>query len=217
MRSIYESLLPSYAISYDALGSQEAFTLKYTWELSIYFAFFVFPFINDLVTERLFVLSYLGKFSRLGNLNNQLQAFISNYYQWLKTERQAPQKPLFNDFTAIGTLRRAERTFYKVGVSVQEAREVLDEQLDNLRELARYIVAYASSVVLDDPSVLTNRDFVDGIDLQHINFSPDDMGKRYTQCQASDTPYTWSFDPFIMEQVRSATQPAYQESMAIQA
>jgi flavin-dependent dehydrogenase len=217
MRSIYESLLPSYAVSYDVLGSQEAFTLKYTWELSVYFAFFVFPFINDLVTERLFALSYLGKFSRLGNLNNQLQVFISNYYQWLKTERQAPQQPLFNDFTAIDTLRRAERTFYKVGVSVQEAREVLDEQLDNLRELARYIVAYVSSVVLDDHSVLTNRDFVDGIDLQNINFSPDDMGKRYAQCQASDTPYAWSFDPFVMEQFRLAAQPAHQESMAIQA
>lgn len=217
MRAIYESLLPSFAVSYDALGSQEAFTLKYTWELSVYFAFFVFPFINDLVTERLFLLSYLGKFSRLGNLNNQLQVFISNYYQWLKTERQAPQKPLFNDFTAIGTLRRAERTFYKVGVSVQEAREVLDEQLDNLRELARYIVAYVSSVVLDDQSVLTNRDFVDGIDLQNINFSPDAISKRYAQCQASDMPYTWSFDPFVMEQFRLAAQPAYQESMAIQA
>ena len=31
MRAIYESLLPTYAVSYDALGDQETFVLKYTW------------------------------------------------------------------------------------------------------------------------------------------------------------------------------------------
>ena len=73
MRAIYESLLPTYAVSYDALGDQETFVLKYTWELSVYFSFFVFPFINDLATHRLFALSYLGKFSRLGTINTHLQ------------------------------------------------------------------------------------------------------------------------------------------------
>jgi len=150
MRSIYESLLPTYAVSYDALGDQETYVLKYTWELSIYFAFFVFPFINDLSTHRLFALSYLGKFSRLGSLNAQLQAFISAYYQWKKGKRQPPPAPLFHDFTALGALRAAESTFYRVGVSVAEARGILDEQLTNLRELARHIVAYVSAVVLAD-------------------------------------------------------------------
>jgi len=27
--------VPSYAVSYDALGDQEAFSLKYTWELTV--------------------------------------------------------------------------------------------------------------------------------------------------------------------------------------
>ncbi|MBT5874260.1 MAG: hypothetical protein HOH43_12645, partial [Candidatus Latescibacteria bacterium] len=68
-RSLYESLIPTYSLSYDALGDQETFVLKYTWELSAYFAFFVFPMINDLSTDRRFIVSYLSKFSRLGKTN----------------------------------------------------------------------------------------------------------------------------------------------------
>ena len=118
MRAIYESLLPTYAVSYDALGDQETFVLKYTWELSVYFSFFVFPFINDLATHRLFALSYLGKFSRLGTINAHLQTFLSAYYQWKKAQYQPPLAPRFHDFTALGPLRTAESTFYRVGVSV---------------------------------------------------------------------------------------------------
>ena len=179
MRSIYESLLPTYAVSYDALGDQEAFVLKYTWELSVYFSFFVFPFINDLATHRLFALSYLGRFSRLGTINTHLQAFISAYYQWKKAQSQPPQAPRFHDFTALGALRTAESTFYRVGVSVEEARCILDEQLANLKELARYIVAYVSSVVLADERVLTNRAFIERIDLQNLRFDPGAMYDRY--------------------------------------
>ena len=38
--------------------------------------------------------------------------------------------------SALGPLRTAESTFYRVGVSVEEARCILDEQLANLTELA---------------------------------------------------------------------------------
>lgn len=216
MRSIYESLLPTFVTSYDALGDQEAFTLKYTWELSVYFAFFVFPFINDLATNRLFVLSYLGKFSRLGAINKQLQTFISAFYQWKKSKRQPAREPLFNDFMAIGTLRTAEHTFYRVGVSVEEARHVLDEQLTSLRELARYIVAYAGSIVLEDKQVLTNRAFVESINLQDIRFDPEDMAERYTQCvDTHEEPYPWSFDPFVLERFRTEAQTALIESALV--
>jgi flavin-dependent dehydrogenase len=204
MRSIYESLVPTYAVSYDALGDQEAFVLKYTWELSIYFAFFVFPFINDLATNRLFALSYLGKFSRLGTINKHLQSFMSAYYQWKKAERCAPSAPLFHDFTAIGTLRTAESTFYRVGVSVDEARAVLDEQLASLKELACYIVAYISSVVLADERVLTNRAFIESIDIQNLRFDPEEMSARYAQCADATEPYAWSFDPFVLSHWHTA-------------
>src|SRR5262249_49984581 len=62
MSALYSSLLPTFSTSYDALGDQEAFTLKYTWELSVYFSFFVFPFINDLSTDLSFLPLYLGRF-----------------------------------------------------------------------------------------------------------------------------------------------------------
>src|SRR5215468_8866947 len=203
MRSIYESLLPTYAISYDALGDQEAFILKYTWELSVYFSFFVFPFINDLATHRLFALSYLAKFARLGAINTHLQAFISAYYQWKKVKCQPPQAPRFHDFAAIGALRTAESTFYRVGISVAEAPRILDEQLANLRELARYIIAYVSSVVLADERVLTNRAFVEGIDLSNLRFDPGAMYDRYVQCTGVTEPYAWSFDPFVLRHLQT--------------
>ena len=41
VRSLYQAYIPSYEVSYDTLGYQEAFILKYTWELTIYFTFFV--------------------------------------------------------------------------------------------------------------------------------------------------------------------------------
>src|SRR5262249_46625966 len=214
MRSIYESLLPTYAVSYNALGDQETYVLKYTWELSVYFSFFVFPFINDLATNRLFVLSYLGKFSRLGAINTQLQAFISAYYQWKKARYQPPPAPLFHDFTAIGALRSAESTFYRVGVSVEEARDILDEQLDNLKELALYIAAYVSSVVLADECVLTNRAFIESIDLPNLRFDPEELYNRYTQCADATEPYAWSFNPYVLGQFHPEPCTAVMEQVA---
>jgi flavin-dependent dehydrogenase len=214
MQSLYESLIPTYAISYDVLGDQEAFVLKYTWELSAYFSFFVFPFINDLSTNRRFLLSYLSKFSRLGAINKNLQSFISAYYQWKKCAQQPVCAPLFHDFTNNGSLRKAESTFYRVGVSVEEAIAILDAQLANLKELAHYIVAHINSVVLADERVLTNRSFVESIDLQHLCFDPDEMHARYTQCANSAEQYAWSFDPSVLDQFRTEPRAAVAERMA---
>ena len=79
-----------------------------------------------------------------------------------------------------------------------EARCILDEQLANLTELARYIVAYVSSVVLADERVLTNRVFVEGIDLQNIRFDPGALYDRYIPCAEVTESYAWSFDPFVL-------------------
>src|SRR6185436_1492104 len=38
MRTLYQATVPTYAVSYNVLGDQEAFILKYTWELSVYFS-----------------------------------------------------------------------------------------------------------------------------------------------------------------------------------
>ena len=202
MQSLYESLLPSFAISYDALGDQEAFALKYTWELTAYFAFFVFPFINDLSTNRRFVMMYLAKFSRLGAVNKHLQTFISAYYHWKKSHRQGPRAVLFHDFTDMGPLRTAESTFYRVGISFEEAVRTLDEQLANLMELARFIVAHVYAVVLADERLLTNRAFVEHIDFHQLRFDLDEMRDRYAQYADATELYTWSFDPSVFDRFR---------------
>src|SRR5207249_3590652 len=133
MRAFYQGTVPTYAVSYDALGDQEVFTLKYTWELAVYFAFYVFPFINDLFADRWFIPTFLTRFARLGPINSNLQAFLSSYYQWKKQEPRPRRGPVFHDFTAVGPLRTAEKSFYHVGVPAEDAAAPLDAQLANLK------------------------------------------------------------------------------------
>jgi flavin-dependent dehydrogenase len=196
MRALYEAYVPSYAVSYDVLGDQEAMTLKYAWELAIYFAFYVFPFINDLFTDRRFIAAFFNRFARLGPLNRRLQQFISDYYQWKKATPSARQH--FNDFLDIGPLRATAETFYAVGVTAEEARRMLDQQLMNLEEMARFIVAHVSAAVLGEERALINRAFVQSIDLEHLRFGPAEMRARYAQCAARNELYEWSFDATVL-------------------
>jgi flavin-dependent dehydrogenase len=201
MRAFYQATVPSYAVTYDVLGDQEAFTLKYVWELCVYFPFYVFPFLNDLFTDRAFVLTYLSRFARLGPVNRRLQEFLSAYYQWKKRALRPPG-PLFNDFTELTPLRTAESAFYCVGPSLEEARRLLDRHLENLEELARFIVAHVSSVVLQDQDAVTNTAFVQGIDLADFTFDPDGMRARHARCAGSAARYEWRFDPFVLDRFR---------------
>ncbi|HLE84729.1 MAG TPA: NAD(P)-binding protein [Thermoanaerobaculia bacterium] len=190
MRAVYSAYVPSYAVSYDALGDQEVFSLKYTWELTVYFAGYVFPFINDLFADRRFGLAFLRLFSRLGPLNRAVQQMLSDYYQWKKAsgrlageQGEAAVGPVFFDFTEIGSLREAERTFYEIGVTVEEARRVLARQVGNLQELARFLVAHVASSVLGNPRVVRSRRFVEGIDLEAIRFEPESWAARWAECR----------------------------------
>ncbi len=203
MRAVYAAYVPTYATSYDVLGDQEAFTLKYCWELTVYFAGYVFPFINDLFTDRRFALAFLRLFSRLGPINHGLQKLLSDYYQWKKANRLPPAEPICFDFTEIGYLRRAERTFYQVGVGFEEARRILSEQVANAEELARFISAHVASVVLEDERVLTNRRFVESIDTADLRFDPEAARRQYESCRDSTEIYEWSFDPFVMAPFRA--------------
>ena len=202
VRSFYEGTVPTFAVSYDALGDHEAFVLKYTWELSVYFAFYVFPFINDLFVDPRFIRLFLNKFARLGSINRNLQLFISDYFHWRKSRRPALEEPLFQELTEIGPLRTAERAFYCVNVSVDEARRVLDLQLANLQQLARFVAAHITSAVLADDRILTNEAFVERIDLEHLRFDPDEMQEQWEECVDSRSLYEWSFDPFVLSQFR---------------
>jgi hypothetical protein len=198
MESMYNALLPTYAASYNVLGDQEAFVLKYTWELSVYFSFFVFPFINDLATNTEFVPAFLSRFSRLGDLNAKVQRFLSDFYRWKKVHGRCPDGPVFHDFMQLEPLKRAEQMFYHVGVTGDQAKELLDDQLVNLKEMAKFVVAHIYSVVLGDERILTNGSFVESIDLKHLNLDPVRMRVEYSMHSDSDHKYAWALNPHAM-------------------
>jgi 2-polyprenyl-6-methoxyphenol hydroxylase-like FAD-dependent oxidoreductase len=206
MRTAYGAYVPSYATGYDALGDQETFCLKYGWELTIYFAAYVFPFVNDLFTDRRFALAWLRQLSRLGPANETVQRLLSGYFQWKKEHRHPPREPLFFDFRELAQLRRAQRTFYEVGVSVEEARRILAEQVAGIEELARFILAWVAAVVVGDKRALTNRAFVEGLDLAAGDFEPAAMRSRWQSCRESTESWRWSFDPHVLR--RFETPPA---------
>lgn len=203
MQTVYEAYIPSYAVSYDALGDQEAMTLKYVWELAVYFSFYVFPFINELFVDRRFAIAFLSKFARLGRLNKSLQAFIAAYYHWKKAMRPRPERPVFFDFTDIGYLRNAEKAFYKVGVSVDQAREELDAQLANVIEFARFEVAHIHASVVGEERALRNRRFIESLDLERLEFDPDAMRARYAMYADCTDEYPWSCDPSVLDRFRA--------------
>jgi len=204
MKATYSAYVPSYALSYDALGDQEAFSLKYTWELTVYFAFYVFPFINDLFTDRRFALAFMRSFGRLGPINEGIQQLLSDYFQWKKKHRLPPAEPLYFDFLELGPLQRAEKTFYEVGVTVEEAKRILHEQLGNLEDLARFTAAHIATVVLGEEAVRSNRAFVEGIDVAALRFDPAAWAERWASCRDTDEAYPWTFDDTVMERFATA-------------
>jgi hypothetical protein len=190
-KAVYGAYVPSFAISYDCLGDQEAYSIKYTWELTIYFAFYVFPFINDLFTDRRFLITFLKNFGKLGRVNLSLQTFINAYYHWKKTNREPHTVPIFYDFYESGGLGVAEKTFYKVGVSLDQAREILDQQLDNTMYLARYSAAHIYAMVLDRPFAVWNKSFLDDLDLERLTFDPEKMQEEYAPHASCTERYPW--------------------------
>jgi len=208
-RAVYDSYLPSFAVSYATLGDQETFTLRYVWELAVYFSFFVFPFINDLFTDRQFVPSFLRLFARLGPTNRNLHAFLAAYFEWKKSavEPVAPGPPRHFDFYEFAHLRAAAECFYQVGLSAEEARPVLGEQLENLEDLARFIAAHVSAAVTGDARALS-REFVAGIDLRRLTFDPEAMAARLAGIEAGAAPYAWRLRPAAMERFRQVRRAA---------
>ncbi len=219
MRAVYEAYVPSYVLSYDTLGDREAFALKYAWELTVYFSFYVFPFINDLLTDRRFGLSFLNKFARLGPVNSRMQELLTAYFGWKKErglgvvragEGEA-ETPTWFDFLSVGPLARSEKAFYDVGVGVNEAKRLLAEHLQNLEEMGRWVIAHIASVVLDDPRVLTHRGFIETLDPAKERFDPEGWAGVWAKLEAEveaevegDEPYDWGFDPMVLHDARLA-------------
>lgn len=170
--AFYEAYVPSYSVSYDALGDQECYTLKYAWELTIYFTFYVFPFVNQLLTDVAFLIPYLDLFAKLGALNQKVQAFITDYYRWKKDRPVPCPNPRFCDFTFFAPLVRAQKLVYEIGVSPGEALPVLRQHLANIEELARFIAVYVYAVVLGDEGLLKNQELGAKIVIQELSFDP---------------------------------------------
>lgn len=202
MKVIYDAYVPSYCVSYDALGDQEIFTLKYGWELAVYFAFYAFPFINDLFTNLRFAKFFFRKFALLGPINRNLQKFLSDYYQWKKLQPQR-EEPLANDFLDLTSLKRTEMSYYKTGLSIDAVEEELEGHLNNLREFTRFIYVYVSSIVVGDNQALLNRAFVSGIKLSSHSFNPEALRQTYAGYAGCSETYDWSVDPFVMEKFRT--------------
>lgn len=214
-RAIYEAYVPSFAVSYCTLGDQECFSLRYVWELTVYFGFYVFPFINDLLVEQTFLPGFLRRFSVLGPINQGIHRLLAAYYRWKKENvvLEAPE-PVFFEFTEVGALAQSELTFYKVGVGVEEAKRILDDQLENLRDLARWTFAHVASAVLDDPRAATNAAFIRGIDINDLQFDPEAMAARLeAACRETSETYQWRFDVPCMARFKTARleQPAASE------
>jgi 2-polyprenyl-6-methoxyphenol hydroxylase-like FAD-dependent oxidoreductase len=211
-RSIYEAYLPSFAVSYETLGDQEAFSLRYVWELTVYFAFYVFPFVNDLFTDPTFGAGFLRRFARLGPTNRKLHELLLGFYRWKKEHpAPAPGGPVFFDFTEFGHLKAAEGCFYKVGVSSSEARQVLDDQLENLEDLARQIAAHVAAVVTGDRRALSEP-YVRGLDLARLAFDPRSIAERVAACPEGAPEYPWRIPMPSLARFRGEPLPRGEEA-----
>jgi flavin-dependent dehydrogenase len=214
MRVMYESYVPSYSVSYDCLGDQEAFTLKYTWELAVYFGFYVVPMINNLFTNPQFLQLHLRKYGLLGPINKNLQMFLSGFFQWKKANgRLGSDQPWLVDFYRMVPLRDSEKLFYEVGLSQEEAETVFENHMMRLKEFARYILAHVHAVVLEDPGVLHNASFLHSLKLRETVFDPERMRAAWAPHAGRSEIYRWNLDPFALEPFLSR-RPAVQEASA---
>ena len=185
MWAFYEAYVPSYSISYDALGDQECYAMKYGWELTVYFTFYVFPFINQVFTETSFVVPYLDLFAKLGVLNNSLQTFIAAYYHWKKGQPVQFCEPNFFDFMFFEPLKKSEELFYEVGLSGSECMKVLKHAKSNVERLARFIAVYIYSAVLGDENLLSNKELADSIRPDKLQFDPEKMRQECSRLDSA--------------------------------
>ncbi len=220
MWAFYEAYVPSFAISYEALGDQECFAMKYAWELTIYFTFYVFPFINQVLTETSFVVPFLDLFAHLGVINHKLQSFITAYYRWKKKRPVEGHPPVFFDFTAFEPLKKSEELFYQVGLTPAECARMLKQQMANVERLARSIATHIYSVVLGDESLLANKQLADTISLENLQFDEEMMRKECADLDdARDSKFAKTAATFhmIFRNSDSSSLPEKPERVAEQA
>lgn len=199
MRAMYDAYVPSYSISYDALGDQEAFTLKYTWELAIYFGFYVLPFSNDLFDQTDFIKQFLRRFAALGAINHRLQHLLSDFYQWKKANGAVSTEPILQDFYDVTPLWESEKLFYENGLSAEETLDVLDRHVARLKQFARFIAAHIAASATGDRRLLVDRAFVESIRLRRVSFNSLLEAARAHVCSDASEMYSWQLAPFALD------------------
>jgi flavin-dependent dehydrogenase len=213
MRVMYDSYIPSYAITYNCLGDPEAMTLKYTFELAVYFTFYVLPFTNQFFTNPRFMKTLLRKYALLGPINRNLQTFLSEFFKWKRDNGLMPlREPVHIDFYDMEPLRSCEKLFYEIGLSTEEAENKMDMLTERLKEFARHILAHVYAVVLCDKRVLLNAPFIAGLKLRETAFDPARMKLDYEPYTGSEEIYQWNLNPFALESF--IPEPAGQGSLA---
>src|SRR6202023_3441320 len=141
--------------------------------------------------------------ARLGPTTRTRHSSLAAYFEWKKVwlEPVAAGPPRHFDFYQFAHLRAAAECFYQVGLTAEEARPVLAEQLENLEDLARFVVAHVSAAVTGDPRALS-REFVEGIDLRRLVFNPAVMAARITAIAGDASPYSWRLQAAAMGALR---------------
>ncbi len=200
MDIFFQSFLPSYIISYDALGDQETCTMKYVWELTIYFGFYVFPFINDLHANTGFLIIYFRRFAQLGPMNRTVQGYVSNYFQWKKKKISTSKTPHFFEFKQLEPLVRAEKTFYEVDMDVKSAKKVLDAQLIYVTEFALYLIAHIDSVIFNRPDLVDNSVYLKSINLSNRTFDTREVKKSLPKKKNNYRRHKWTFDTTVLRE-----------------
>ncbi len=215
MKVMYDAYIPSYALSYNCLGDPETLTLKYTLELAVYFGFYVLPFVNQLFTNRKFMQTYLRKFALYGPVNRNIQKFLSDFFIW-KKENGTNQlaEPVHISFYDMEPLRMAEKLFYEVGLTPEEAERVLEMHVEKMKDFARYILAHVHAVVLGDKRVLLNASFVASLKLRDTPFDPEKMREAYARHAESEAVYQWNLNPFVLESFIGEAAAMETESVA---
>ncbi len=207
-RAIYEGYVPSFAVSYNTLGDQEAFSLRYCWELAIYFFFYVFPFINDLFTNLTFLPMYLRRFSKLGPMNASLQKFLADFQRWkFAADLPPPSAPVFFEFSTIGPLKESQEYFYEIGVTPIEARDLLDRALARLDVQSRHAVAQVASTVLGTEDVLRSKAFAERLDVNDLRFEPEELARLWEETKDIPGEMDWGYDPMALRRALGPPVP----------
>ncbi len=189
---LFNSFLPTYHVSYNALGDQESFILKYTWELSIYFNFFVFPFINNLFTNIQFLDEYFKRMAQLGPLNHTVQTKIKDFSNW-KNNNNSNSKQTFFDLMDSYVLKDSEKTFYELTNSVPEAMLIVDSKLELMKKYALLILCHVQARKYNDNAYFYKSELIEKVNLNMYKKNRNKLNNQWEKEKFSWGP----FDPEI--------------------